>query len=139
VRFDYFVLPCAVTFSHITAYISQGNYTGHNSDIGIYSLTGTLLCSVGAGLVIPYGAAWNVFAMQASTTLAAGGYFLGTTSQDGTEVIMGYGNNAISPYQSGNVSNTTTGNILPATATVPGSSLTGTNAAYWPYPQFYLS
>jgi hypothetical protein len=139
VRFDYFVLPCAVTFSHITAYISQGNFTGHTSDIGIYSLTGTLLCSVGSGLVIAYGAAWNVFNMQAPVTLPAGGYFLATTSQDGTEVIMGYGNNAISPYQNGIVANTVTGYVLPATATVPGSALTGTNAAYWPYPQFYLS
>jgi hypothetical protein len=138
VRFDYFVLPCEVTFSNITAYISQGGFGGSTYDIGIYSLTGTLLCSTG-GTSIANGAAWNVFVMSGPTTLPAGGYFLATTGQDATQVIMGYGNNAISPYQNGNVSNTTTGHILPATAAVPGSGLTGTNNAAFYYPQFYLS
>jgi hypothetical protein len=138
VRFDYFVLPCAVTFSNITAYISQGGFGGSTYDIGIYSLTGTLLCSTG-GTAIANGAAWNVFVMSGPTTLPAGGYFLATTGQDATQVIMGFGNNYISPFVNGVVGNTIIGHVLPATATVPGSSLTGTNNATAYYPQFYLS
>jgi hypothetical protein len=138
VRFDYFVLPCAVTFSNITAYISQGGFGGSTYDIGIYSLTGTLLCSTG-GTAIANGAAWNVFVMSGPTTLPAGGYFLATTGQDATQVIMGFGNNYISPFVNGIVGNTIIGHVLPATATVPDSSLTGTNNATAYYPQFYLS
>lgn len=152
INFAWFELLWPVTFSNIGAYISTSNYglTGHTYCIGIYGgtpptfgsgsgVTLTLECSTGAFVWGAQTGGWMEFPMaSAPITLQPGVYCLATTGQDTTQIIMGYGEYSAGPYNNGNISNTTTGNVLPSTATSPASGFQGGNNFTAPYPQFYL-
>lgn len=113
-----FNLPWYLTFAHLLFVVTTAD-SGTNTDLGVYSLAGTLLANLGAVALGSTGLNTKA-TLQGSQTIAPGNYVFAVTSSTGT-AKFGYDNQNYGPIV--NLSyGSSSGGVLPNSISAPSVS-----------------
>ena len=120
-----FLLPYGVTTSQITFDVTTADNSANTYDIGIFNNSGNLVLDLGAtaGTTFAPSAAFNTLTWtQGSTTLPAGRYYLGFTTNCVSSCAAIGGNGAFVSFAVNASGGASTGGALPATMTPPADA-----------------
>lgn len=117
-----FLLPYSVTTTQVTYDVTTADNTANNYDIGIYDNSGNLVLNVGATPGTTFAPS-KIFKtlnwVQGSTTLPAGRYYIGFTTNCASACGAVGANNTFVSFAVNLSSGTSTGGVLATTVTPP--------------------